>query len=234
MIPHPRLLKSRTIVLITILALCSIPLLVRAFAEGKTGGWLALAATNISPNAPLNEGTALNTSNLFGGPVSGEVNQAGDYAFAAGGATALFLRRSGTSTPVRVLQTGEAVPGIPGSSVNQIGTLRLNNSGKLAFIIFPHTIDGSVGQTAQLDFGQRALMLYDGVTLRKIVASRDIAPGTGSAIYGRQILLGGINDTGDVAFTGSGPSPITLDFALFIAPVGGNPVRIAGPGDAAP
>src|SRR2546421_11339552 len=102
MIPHPRVLKTRTIVLITILTLGSISFLAHVFAKAKTGGSLALQATNISPNAPLNEGTALNTSNLFGGPVSGEVNQAGDYAFVGSGTTALFLRRAGSGTTQRL------------------------------------------------------------------------------------------------------------------------------------
>jgi hypothetical protein len=170
---------------------------------------------------------ALNTSNLFGVAAGADVNQAGDYAFLGNGASALFLRPAGTGIVQRVFQMGDPIPGVPGSRADILQSLRLNNSGKLAFVAQFNTTAG---------FSQAAILVYDGVTLQRIVSSADIAPGTGGAIFGRNLAFGGINDNGDIAFTGTllplGSSALTpTQSTLFFVPNGGAPARIVGPGD---
>ena len=136
---------------------------------------------------------------------------------------ALLLRRANTGTTVRVLQMGDPVPGISGGQIDLLFAPRLNSSAKLAF-----TADYGTSTNVQ-----RVILVFDGVGFQNIVNSSDIAPGTGGAIFGRTITLGGINDAGDIAFTADlrplgSPASTPAQTTLFIVPSGGAPVRIAG------
>jgi hypothetical protein len=109
-------------------------------------------------------------------------------------------------------------------------TPRLNNRStpELAFAVDFASSSGQI---------QRAILVYDGSSFKKIAASADTAPNSGGAVFGRQLTLAGINDNGDVAFTApltAIGSPAPSQTTLFIVPSGGTAVRIAGPGDAAP
>src|SRR5436190_7478518 len=172
---------------------------------------------------------SLDTSPLFGLPGVADVNQAGDYAFLGNGGTAIFVRPSGGSIR-RSLQTGDPVPGVPNSRTDLIGSPRLNSTGKLAFIPQLITSNG---------LSQAAILVDDGGNLQKIITAAEIAPGTGGLIYGRNIALGGFNNSGDIAFTApltplGSLAAVPAQTTLFISPNGGPAVRIAGPGDVAP
>jgi hypothetical protein len=80
------------------------------------------------------------------------INAAGDYAFIAGGSTALLVRRAGAPALVRVVQTGDQAPGVPHSLMDIVAGLKINQSG----LIFPRRgATGGIetialeGQTAQ-------------------------------------------------------------------------------------
>jgi len=162
-------------------------------------------------------------SNPGGGAQTGVVNQAGDYAFIGNGGSAIFFRSAGAAAPVRVMQTGDEVPGFPGSRVNFVHSPpALNNSGLLAF--------SSVFFEANA-VRHSMIFIFDGTSLQRIVAGNDPAPGGGGASP-VNLTLKGFNDSGDVAFTaplsGSGQT------ILYIVPAGGAPVRVVGLGDTAP
>jgi len=167
-------------------------------------------------------------SNSFGVPQSAVVNQAGDYAFVGNGASAVFYRRAGAGAPGRVMQMGDEVPGFPGSRNDITNTLRLNNSGLIAFRPDFFQANG---------VGQGAIFTFDGTSLHQIISGADLAPGGGGAKFERNINLLGLNDSSDVAFTAplvpSG-SILPLQTTLYIVPAGGVPVRVAGLGDTAP
>jgi hypothetical protein len=164
-------------------------------------------------------------------PNASMINQAGDYAFhgppyLSPAESALFLRRAGAPAPMYVIQAGDEMPGFPGSRVDIINTMSLNNTGLLAFSVTGGMPDGG---------SQAIIATFDGTSIHKIVYGGDAAPDTGGATYGRGLsLLGdglGLNDSGDVAFA----APLVpARSSLFIAPGGGAPVRIASVGDAAP
>jgi hypothetical protein len=171
--------------------------------------------------------TPLGLSSSFGVPLSAVVNQAGDYAFVGNGASAVFYRRAGTAASVRVMQMGDEVPGFPGSRNDITNTLRLNNSGLIAFRPDFFQANGT---------GQGAIFTFDGTSLQLLVSGADLAPGGGGAKFERNINLLGVNDSGAVAFTAPlTPSGSVLQqTTLYIVPAGGAPIRVVGVGDAAP
>jgi hypothetical protein len=157
------------------------------------------------------------------------INQRGDYAFIGGGNSSVFLRLAGQGAPVLVFQKGDEVPGIAGSRVDLINGVMLNDSGLLAFKL------EFAPQTGEL---QGAILTYDGSSIRLIVSGMDEAPGTNGAHFERNIVMAGLNNNGDVALTAPlVPSWLTTakgvpaQTTLFIVPSGGEPVRLAGPGD---
>jgi hypothetical protein len=79
-----------------------------------------------------------------------------------------------------------------------------------------------------------ALLTYDGANFHTIVSSDDIAPGSGGAPYGIGLNPVGINDKGDVAFSSRNSLIPRPQITLYIAPSGGSPVRVVGPGDPLP
>jgi Tol biopolymer transport system component len=163
------------------------------------------------------------TSNLFG-VLSGfvDVNQSGDFAYFGAGQSAVFLRRASDGLTTRLYQMSDPMPGLPGTTRGELlsGSPRINNSGKVAF---------ATDYIANATF-QRVILVYDGSSLTPIINSTDVAPNSGGATYGRTITLGGLNNSGDIAFTAI-PNGVTT---LYIVPNGGASVRIAGPGDTAP
>ncbi len=166
---------------------------------------------------------SVTTSNQFGVANASDVNQSGDYVFIPQGSSAIFLRKFSTGITSRIFQMREQIPGIPNTRSDLITSPRINSSAKVAFLAEYAQTDGQLN---------RALLLFDGTNLQKIIASTDIAPNTGNSTFGRLITFGGLNDAGDIAFVSpltSGTSP-----TLFFIPAGGSPVRVAGPGDVAP
>jgi hypothetical protein len=113
-----------------------------------TAGNIVAKVASESAIGPLIE----DTSSPFGLPVLSDLNQAGDYAFLGTGATALFLRPAAGRTIQRVIQLGDPIPGIPASRVDIVGSPRLNNSGKLAFVAQFNTNNGSSSEY-RLRFG---------------------------------------------------------------------------------
>jgi hypothetical protein len=107
--------------------------------------------------------------------------------------------------------------------------LRLNNSGVMVF-------RPDIFQTSGVIQG--AIFKFDGTTLTQLVSGADLAPGGGGAPFGRNITVGDLNDSGDVAFTVpllAAGSAGTSQTTLYVKPGGGGaPVRVAGVGDVAP
>ena len=179
----------------------------------------------------ITDKTPLDLPDNFAIPSSSVLNQSGAYAFITGvRQSALFLVRSGESSPTLVMQAGDELPGFPGSRVMMFSGLSLNNSGLLAFMADTAL---AAGETIAV------IMTFDGTSFQKIVAGNDVAPDTGGRRFGRGPILIGMNDSGDVAFTAGlyfypfSPTN-TAQTTLFISPGGGAPVRLIGVGDAAP
>jgi hypothetical protein len=212
---------ASTIISVVILVLLSLS---GAF-PGFTPTVDAQAQTQLVPL--VTDQTPLALSNSFGVPFGAIVNQAGDYAFLGNVSSAVFFRRAGAAAPVRVMQTGDEVPGFPGSRVDFVQTLGLNNSGLLAFNSVFYQANG---------VRQAIILTFDGTSLQRIVAGNDPAPGGGGANFGDLTLLG-LNDSGDVAFLATLVPPLPVlpaQTTLYIMPAGGTPVRVAGLGDTAP
>ena len=182
----------------------------------------------------ITDKTPLDLPDNFAIPSSSVLNQSGDYAFITGVRnSALFLVRAGESSPTLVMQSGDEIPGYPGSRAQMFSgaaLLALNSSGLLAF-----TVDTAL-PTGEL---VGIILTFDGSSFKKIVAGNDVAPGTGGLRYGRSASFIGMNDSGDVVFNANFrfmpylPTSAAQG-ALFISPGGGAPVRLIGIGDAAP
>jgi hypothetical protein len=189
----------------------------------------ALLASGQSHLVPVvTDQTPLALSNKFGAAGAAELNQRGDYAFIGAGSSALFLRRAGAATPVRILQMLDEAPGYPGSRVDLIGQVKMNESGVIAVRAEFASTSGVI---------QGVIYVYDGVSLRKVAAGPDPAPGGNGATYERAIGLVGFNDAGDVAFTAPlAPTNAGIpgNTTLYIVPAGGSALRVAGLGDLAP
>ncbi len=147
-------------------------------------------------------------SNQFGFPDAQAINQVGDLVFAGRGGSALFFRVAGSATPSRLLQTGEAIPGVADSQVTSFtARVGINLSAKIVFFVNYSLPDARPHQ---------ALMTYDGSAYHKIISSDDAAP-AGEGTFGNTILpifLGAINDNGDIAFSAA-PTGTTI-FTLYI------------------
>src|SRR5258706_5215979 len=186
-------------------------------AHAQGGVPLVTVATDQSP---------LNLSNQFGVPKGTAINQAGDFAFVGNGNSALFFRAAGATPIHRILQVRDQVPGFPESQILSFSsTLKLNSAKSLFFTANFSLADGLVHD---------ALLTYDGANFHTIVSSDDIAPGSGGAPYGIGLNPVGINDKGDVAITSRHSMIPRPQITLYIAPSGGSPVRVVGPGDPLP
>ncbi|MGD0908568.1 MAG: Ig-like domain repeat protein, partial [Candidatus Acidiferrales bacterium] len=205
------LLPSFAAVLFALLA-CSL-----AHAQG--GVPLVTVATDQSVSSSL--------SNQFGVPSGQAVDQAGDLVFIGDGRSGLFFRPAGAGSATRLLQTGDPVPGFPGSHVVFFNTsVSINSFGKIYFEAVFSLPDGEIHQ---------ALMIYDGTNYHTIVSSESLAPPIATApnLGGPNVTFSttftplnqGINDNGDVAFTAD-PDATGLQ-TLYIVPSGKVPLAVA-------
>ena len=195
---------------------------------GLPPGALAQGQSQLVPL--VTEQTPLALSNKFAATALGYgvVNQAGVYVVSY--ADASFYRPAGATTLVRVIQAGDELPGNPGTRAAQFspgtGGFRLNSSGLMALQV---TYSTATGLT------QTAILTFDGTTLRTIAKGTDVAPDSGGATFGYTgFTLGGLNDAGDLLLGSTLVASGTGTPTLFIVHAGGAPIRIAGPGDAAP
>ena len=203
-----RVANSCIMLLLLVLLFCS-----AAHAQG--GVPLVTVATDQS---------SLNLSNQFGIPGGTAINQGGDFAFVGNGDTALFYRAAGASAATRLLQIDDAVPGFPGSQIFSIlPELSVNSSRSLFF--------GVRFNGGDTEF-HAALLTYDGTNYHTVVSSESIAPGSGGATYGFELVPGSIDDSGDVNFAAL-PAGINST-TFYIVPSGGMPVRIVGLNDNPP
>lgn len=188
-----------------------------AHAQGSVP--LVTVATDQSVSSSL--------SSQFGVPSGQAVDQAGDLVFIGDGRSALFFRAAGSGAATRLLQTGDPVPGFPGSHVVFFNTsVSINSSGKIFFEVVFSLPDGE---------NQQALMIYDGTNYHTIVSSESLAPPIATApnLGGPNVTFSttftpinqGINDNGDVAFTAD-PDATGLQ-TLYIVPSGKAPLAVA-------
>jgi hypothetical protein len=167
---------------------------------------------------------------VFGEATTFRMNADGDFVFISGRSSGLFLRETGGSL-VRISQRLDPAPGIPDSQIDLLSAVQINASG---LVLFDADFMLAEGATAQ-----HGIWTYDGTGYRLIAHTRAVAPGTDDAQYGRTMGCCGFNDNGAVAFSAS-LTPVVSSTAMparttvFVAPAGGEPVRIAGPGDPAP
>ncbi|HKD43901.1 MAG TPA: choice-of-anchor tandem repeat NxxGxxAF-containing protein [Myxococcaceae bacterium] len=175
--------------------------------------------------APLDLPTTFGSAGTFN--IAADLNQAGDYVFATRGQSAVFLRPAGAAAPLRVVQQGDEVPGYPGSRMDIVAGMRINNTGLIVFRLGFSVITGE---------SQGAILAYDGSAVTTVAFGGDPAPGTGGARYGSGFTLTGLNDAGDVAFVApvEVPGVFSNRTTLYLAPSGCEPARIAGLGDPAP
>src|SRR5579864_3710000 len=165
--------------------------------------------------------SSLNLSNQFGVPAGTAINQAGDFAFVGNGDTALFMRAAGSSAATRLLQIDDEVPGFPGSQILSFPPeLGINSSRSLFFGV---RFKGGDNEP------HAALLIYDGTNYLIVVSSDGIAPGSGGATYGFNLVPGGIDDSGDVSF-----AAVVGSTTFYIVPAGKPAVRIVGLGDTPP
>jgi len=197
----------------------------------------------ITPNpAPLGPGsrrlTRLVTDQSLPGlptnlarPSSTLMNEAGDYLYIAGrGGNALFFRRAGASAATRLLQAGDPVPGIAGSSID--------------YVVAPAGITPAGGVRVEVEFYrgrgiEDAILAFEDGQWRTVVYSEDFAPGGGGVKFERFVSFVGVNASGDTAFTAPlVPGPGLIGYqahtTLYIAPMSGRPIRLVGMGDVAP
>jgi len=212
----------------------------------------AQAQNTVSLVTLVTDQTPLSLSNHFGVPNLSIVNQAGDFAFigeglstvsagtSALGATgsALFLRRFGSASAVRLLQYGDPVPNVAGSTAVDFVLGGLNSSAHVSFLV-DYTVSPPDGRL------HRAILLYNGTTYSTVATSDQAAPGgTPGQLFGPSLwfplvfrgLGGDLNDHDDVAFISNLQpfSPIYGYYgsSFYIAPAGGAPVLAAGQGSA--
>jgi hypothetical protein len=194
----------------------------------------ALAATPCLAAGPpvravVTDQSALPLPATFGLPPVEAAAGSGDFAFLAGGNSGAFVRRSGASSPVRILQSGDEVPGVAHSRIDLFTAIRGNTGGVVAL-----QFDYFAGDTTRC-----AIVTYDGSSFTKVALASDVAPGGGGVVFGRPTSLIGVNDSGAVAFTApltalGAPPGTTASTTIYVAPAGGSPVKVAGPGSAAP
>jgi hypothetical protein len=168
--------------------------------------------------------SSLNLSNQFGVPAGTAINQAGDFAFVGNRESALFLRVSGASAATRLLQIDDEAPGFPGSQIlSFLPELGINSSRSLFF---------GVRFTGGDSEPHAALLTYDGANYHTVVSSAGIAPGSGGATYGFELVPGSINDSGDVDFAAVPTGTNSTTF--YLVPSGGMAVRVVGLSDTPP
>ena len=190
---------------------------------------MALVTNTFSENIlvpVVTDRTPLQVSNRFGIPAESIVNDSGDFAFTGNGQNSIYYREKGGTALKRVLQAGDEVPGFPGSKADRFTTPRLNNAGLLVF-----TVD--FGQISGISQG--AILMYDGISLEKVVAGPDLVPGSPDTSYGRNLGLIGVSDQGTIAFTAPlAPSSASAITTLFMKTWQGDAIKIVGLGDPAP
>lgn len=188
---------------------------------------LSASAAAQSQLVPLiTDKTPLALSDKFGVVQSAEINHNGDFAFSSVGGSALFLRRAQENSAQRIFQVGAEAPGFPGSRTHVVQVVKLNSHGLVAFSVDFYLPSGHP---------QSAIFTYNGtLPFKRIASSEQTAPDSGGRKYERSLTLMGLNDNGDVAFT----APLVRfgtaqpsQTALFIAPAGASPIRIAGLND---
>jgi hypothetical protein len=166
----PIRLRSHMLVQIgwfAILLLCSV-FFVRSVAHAQGGVPLIRVATDQS--------LSVSVSNQFGVPAAQAIDQAGDLVFIGRGGSALFFRAAGAaSATTRLLQTGDQVPGFPGSHVMSFpSAVSINSSGKIIFAVAYSLPDALPHQ---------ALLTYNtGSGYQKIVSSDDPSPAGGASM----------------------------------------------------
>jgi len=176
----------------------------------------ALAQTVRTVVAIVNDQSALNLSNNFGQVGNLVVDAAGDAAFNDAQLSAVFLQKAGASTPIRLFQSGDPVPGVTGGHADYMIVRAINSSGTVAFNLVYETA-GVLGTQ---------MLVSDGVTLKQIADSAQLA--VGGIIPGRSMLL---NDAGDAAFA---LLVLEVPARLYIAPAGSAPMVVATAGTAVP
>jgi hypothetical protein len=199
-------------------------------------GLASLAGQGTPPGQPVprlkllvsGEAFAGSLPHTFGVPLYDAVNDQGDYVF-TGNSYALFLRRANDAAPVRLLQTGDEVPGVPHSRINNFTSVAINQLGVVFFRVEYFESDTTKG----------GLFTYDAAGFHKIAVASDVAPDCGGVVFGRN-LGGMLNDAGDVLVTAP-LTPLGKDRGtpsrntLFLKPAaGGAIVRLVGPGAPAP
>lgn len=130
----------------------------------------------------------------FGVPTKAGMTPSGTYAFIGEGSSALFYRPSGGTTVDRILQRGDEIPGINGSSVDNIQNLFLSPSNPICVLVSFTHLDPRLSGVA--------IVRYNGSSLETVASNQTPFPGDASqslSIVGVQ----GINDAGKVAFVGS-------------------------------
>ena len=63
------------------------------------------------------------------------LNQAGDYAYSGQGPWRCFSSRAGSSSVVRVIQSGDPVPGIPHTRADIASSVFINSAGLVCFLV---------------------------------------------------------------------------------------------------
>src|SRR5271169_2525115 len=175
-------------------------------AHAQGGVPLVTVATDQSP---------LDLSNQFGPPQTTAINQAGDFAFIGNGSSAIFFRAAGAPSATRLLQVGDPVPGFPGSQIQSFSPVVVLNSAKsILFAVSFNLPDG-------LPHG--VILVCQSGSYRTVASSDDIAPGSGGVTYGSALMVGGINDSGDVSFAAVPTGKTATTF--YIVPSGGAAVR---------
>ncbi len=196
------------------------------------------AQGTIPIGAIVTDQTPLNLSHHFGVPAASVVNQAGDYAFIGENNSALFLRVHTASSATRILQFGDAVPGISGATATNFNLGGLNASANLLFFV-SYNISPADGRT------HRAILLYNSgtATFATIATSDQVAANSGGQMFGPSLAFpiqgGGLDNNNDVAFTTTfepfnGTDTVPNQNTLYIAPAAGTPVRVVGLGDTPP
>ncbi len=158
-------------------------------------------------------------------PLVEAASDSGDFPFLAGAGSALLVRRVGAASPVRLLQAGDEAPGVPHSRVDAFSAIRSNASGTMAV-----QLDYYAGDTTK-----SGLFTCTVASFTKVALATDVAPGSGGLVFGRPTTLVGLNDAGALAFTApltppGSPLGTPAQTTIYVAPPGGSPQRVAGPG----
>lgn len=181
---------------------------------------LSSVATRAQGTVPLKtvvtDQMQLSLSNSFGTPSATAIDQKGDFAFIGEGNSGLFMRASGATSVTRLLQNGDAVPNIAGSTITSFVPTIYESQAGVLFAVNYVLADGVPHQGI--------FVWSSGTTYTTIATDGQSAPGT-TTTYGVNLQPIGINDSGDVAFSSAPPQAGTT---LFITAAGGSAKRIVG------